>query len=280
MSCNATPLVLVTAGRVGEWTVRVRVAMIPLTLLCITSLAACDSTSLAVPGEVAVDVVTPAGTQTAWCVGQGPGVVLVNGIGDDATSAQWVKVQSALADHARVCRYDRLGTGRSDSPNTAGRAADHLDEELDAVVDLAAKDAPVIVVAHSFGGYLSRVYADRHPDRVRALVFVDALDPSVGVPAGTGASTTADVEMADEQLDLKGLEGAVQSVVHLAEDPVVIVLSRGEGATTAWTEGQQRLAALSSRSTLVVVPQVGHQIPSEDPVAVVTAVDDAIRATR
>ncbi|MHA7285961.1 alpha/beta fold hydrolase [Arthrobacter sp. MDT3-44] len=213
-------------------------------------------------------------------MGQGPGVVLVNGIGDDATSAQWVEVQSALADHARVCRYDRLGTGRSDAPNTAGRAADQLDEELDAVVDLAAKDAPVIVVAHSFGGYLSRVYADRHPDRVRALVFVDALDPSVGVLAGTGASTTADVEMADEQLDLKELEGAVQSVAHLAEDPVVIVVSRGEGATDAWTEGQQRLAALSSRSTLVVVPEVGHQIPSEDPVAVVTAVDDAIRATQ
>jgi len=259
--------------------VRACMTLIPLTLLCVASLAACESVRVAVPGEVAFEVDTSAGTQTAWCVGQGPGVVLINGIGDDATSAQWIEVQSALADHSRVCRYDRLGTGRSHPPDTAGRAADQLDEELDAVVDLAAGDAPVIVIAHSFGGYLSRVYADRHPDRVRALVFVDALDPSVGVLAGTGASTMSDVKMADEQLDLEDLEHTVQSVVHLSQNPVVIVLSRGEGATTSWTEGQQRLASLSSRSTLVVVPDAGHQIPSEDPVAVVTAVNDAIRMT-
>ena len=83
--------------------------------------------------------------------------------------------------------------------------------------------------------------------------------------------------MADERLDLDDVERAARSVTALADDPHVVVLVRGEGATEPWLAGQQQLAALSGRARTVVVPDAGHQIPSEAPEAVAAAVEDVLR---
>lgn len=235
--------------------------------------SACTSSPDGVPREQATGLALPVGSQQAWCAGEGTPVVLVGGIGDDASSVQWLDVERGLSDRARVCRYDRPGTGRSPAPAQPGRGADELTTELDAVVRHAGRTAPVVVVAHSFGGYLARVYADRHPDRVAGLVLVDALDPSVGLLRGTGAATLDDVPMADEDLDLRDVEAAAARVDALPHDPPLTVLSRGRDTTVAWTAGQQQLAALSSRAEVEVVADAGHQIPTEAPEAVVTSVE-------
>jgi hypothetical protein len=96
-----------------------------------------------VPGEVAAEVGAPTGSQQVWCAGDGPAVVPVNGIGDDATSEQWIEVERALTS-TRVRRYDRPGTGADHAPRAAGRGAGELDAELDAVVDHAADRGPVV----------------------------------------------------------------------------------------------------------------------------------------
>lgn len=260
------------ADHAGGGLVRQRALRLAVVALVGAAAAGCGQGPRPVSGERSASISVPAGSQRAWCAGTGPAVVLISGIGDDATSAQWVEVERALAKDTHVCRYDRPGTGASRSPATAGRGADELVKELDTVVDHAAARANVILVAHSYGGYLALLYANRHPDRVSGLVLVDALDPAVGVLRGTGASTLAEVAMAQEQLDLGDVERAAKAVTELAGDPPVVVLSREKDSTAAWTAGQQHLAALSRRSAREVADGAGHQVPSEAPQAVVAAV--------
>ncbi len=222
-------------------------------------------------GEVFASLELPDGTQQVWCVGQGPGVVLVNGIGDQASSRQWLDLQDQLAEDARVCRYDRPGTGGSPPPTQAGRGPEALTLELGAVVDHTKEDE-VVLVAHSFGGYLARLYAQRHPQRVRGVVFVDALDPSVGLVRGTGADDLDVVAMADEQLDLRALETAAAAVTEWPADIEIVVLVRERDVTQAWMEGQHRLAALSPCSNVEVVKDTSHQIPTDAPQVVADTV--------
>lgn len=107
-----------------------------------------------------------------WKAGEGePNVVIVPALG--APAIEWVRVQRALADHVAVYLYDRAGLGWSDPascPRTASRMADELHQVLEAT-DIAP---PYVLVGHSMGGYVARLYATRHPDRTAGMVLVDS----------------------------------------------------------------------------------------------------------
>lgn len=242
-----------------------------LLLLTTLVLAAACQPDGQLDGKAAASLELPLGTQQVWCVGKGPGIVLVNGLGDQASSRQWLDVQGQLAKDARVCRYDRPGTGGSPPPTRAGRGPEALTRELGAVVDHTT-DSEVVLVAHSFGGYLARLYAERYPQRVRGVMFVDALDPSVGLVRGTSADDLGTVAMADEQLDLRALETAAAAVTELPADIEIGVLVRERDVTQAWMQGQHRLAAISPRANVEVVEDTSHQIPTDAPRAVADAV--------
>jgi pimeloyl-ACP methyl ester carboxylesterase len=153
----------------------VRPARWLLLFTTVVVVAACEPAGQA-GAATAAALETPGGTQQVWCLGRGPGVVLIDGIGDQVSSRQWLDVQGELAQDARVCRYDRPGTGASPPPTQPRRGPGALDTELDTVVDHTT-DGEVVLVAHSFGGYLARLFARHRPERVRGIVFVDALDP-------------------------------------------------------------------------------------------------------
>ncbi|MFG6445025.1 alpha/beta fold hydrolase [Microbacterium sp. P07] len=105
-----------------------------------------------------------------------PVVVILTGAGDTARS--WLPVQTTLAHELRVVSYERSGIGASDpgSPRTvAGMVA-----ELRGVIDALASGRRVLLVGHSFGALVARVYAARHPDRVAGLVMIDATPDLLG----------------------------------------------------------------------------------------------------
>jgi len=105
------------------------------------------------------------------CEGQGPiNVFLEAGLND--FSLHWNRLQPLLAQHARTCSYDRAGLGWSDaSPNPP--TLTNAVEDLHAVVHASSGQAPLILVGHSFGSLLVRSYAQRYPEKVRALVLLD-----------------------------------------------------------------------------------------------------------
>ena len=110
------------------------------------------------------------------CTGEGaPTVILESGL-DMGGSTGWVSVQPEIARSARVCSYDRAGYMWSEGrggPRDAARIAD----ELHALLTRADIPPPYIMVGHSVGGPLVRVFDHRFPDEVVGFVFVDISHP-------------------------------------------------------------------------------------------------------
>jgi pimeloyl-ACP methyl ester carboxylesterase len=205
-----------------------------------------------------------------------PAVVLVHGIGDEASSASFDKVLERLPPDRRVCRYDRPGAGDSPEPRRHGRDAGDLDQELDGVVQRADPDRPVLLVGHSFGSYPVLTYTTRHRERVAAVVLLDGVDPTMGLRKAIGVSDWSDVKMAAERLDLAAVQEQTASAVSagagaFADLPLTVV-RRDKGVMPDWLAAQQRLTALSSKGRLVVAAGSGHEVPTDAPDSVVTAI--------
>src|SRR5215813_13487568 len=109
------------------------------------------------------------------CEGDGgPSVIFDAALG--GSSLSWTLVQPAVARLTQACSYDRAGFGWSDAgplPRTAGRIADELNELLHA----AAVAPPYVLVGHSYGGLVMRLYASRHPNDVAGLVLIEPAIP-------------------------------------------------------------------------------------------------------
>lgn len=104
----------------------------------------------------------------------GPAVIFDAALG--GSSLSWSLVQPGVARLTRTCSYDRAGFGWSDAgplPRTAGRIADELHQLLRA----AAIPAPYVLVGHSYGGLVMRLYASRRGNDVAGLVLIEPAIP-------------------------------------------------------------------------------------------------------
>ena len=99
-----------------------------------------------------------------------PLVLLESGIA--SSSLSWTVVQPEIAKYTRVCAYDRAGLAWSEAARTA-RSFDDIVDELSRVLAHVAPEDQYALVGHSFGSYVIRAYAMRHPNNVRGLVLVD-----------------------------------------------------------------------------------------------------------
>jgi pimeloyl-ACP methyl ester carboxylesterase len=106
------------------------------------------------------------------CAGSGsPTVVLEAGFGN--SSRTWSLVQPELGGTTRTCTYDRAGLGESEPMPGLHDAGDEI-RDLERLLERGRIEPPYVLVGHSYGGLLARLYAHAHPDETVGVVLVDA----------------------------------------------------------------------------------------------------------
>jgi pimeloyl-ACP methyl ester carboxylesterase len=103
--------------------------------------------------------------------GEGPPIVFLHGINDQAGS--WARVAPGLALSHRVAALDLAGHGES-APHGGRLTLDDLVASAEVGIRHAGGGRPAVLVGNSFGGFLALVHATRHPAEVAGLVLVNA----------------------------------------------------------------------------------------------------------
>lgn len=103
-------------------------------------------------------------------------------------AADWAVVQEKLALRGlRSLAYDRAGLGHSD-PGPTPRDGRAIVADLRALLQQLGEAGPYVLVGHSMGGLMVRLFALTHPGQTTGVVLVDAVTPDImKTAAGPGA---------------------------------------------------------------------------------------------
>jgi pimeloyl-ACP methyl ester carboxylesterase len=152
---------------------RVSLRLIATLVLSITMFWCGDAVADCLGGKVNV------GGYALWMQSRGhgtPTVVFESGGGED--SREWSNIEPVIRERAKVRTvvYDRAGLGKSD-PNPRPYRIEDEGTALRRALDQCVIHGPIILVAHSYGGFISEIVASEDK-RVKGLVLVDANIPS------------------------------------------------------------------------------------------------------
>lgn len=213
--------------------------------------------------------------------------------------ADWHRVAPDVAKSAKVVVYTRAGSGKSD-PRPEARTPQRASLELDQLIEAAQLKPPFILVGHSYGGYLIRLFAARHPDKVAGMVFVD---PSMErfntelkkVDAAkltqdlrhletlTPAAFKIEARLVDEAFTaasrlpaprLPDVPSVVLTSTMVREKPEFFMHS--VPAVAVWRKLHEQLFRQFSNGSHSVTATSGHNIHMEDPALVSGAIEQVI----
>jgi pimeloyl-ACP methyl ester carboxylesterase len=193
------------------------------------------------PGSLA-----PAGDHRLYveCTGSGSPTVVLDSGGEGGVES-WTEVQPRIARFTHVCSYDRAGNGLSPEVPGTRTAGDQAEDLAQLVSELDV--GPVVVVGHSWGGLVDRLFASSHPDSTAGVVQVDA---SVG--------NTAAAHLSFEGLDVGRSVDEATQVRTLGEVPLVVLTAGKPPFAPGWLQLQDGLARLSSNTVHAVALYTDH----------------------
>jgi pimeloyl-ACP methyl ester carboxylesterase len=205
----------------------------------------------------------------------------------------------------RVCAYDRPGTTRLDgtlSPSTPVRQPTTAQDgaaDLHTLLRAAKQKGPYVLVAHSWGGLIGRLYASTYPDEVSGLVLLDAgsefLQDTL-TPAQWARFVQASKELGEpkelEATDYQPSVDALRAAPPVRGIPAVVLSAdrcwftfpgddavEAEATCSAWLVAQDQLATVLDAEHITHTNS-GHFIQGENPKLVIDSVDEVVVAAR
>ena len=103
-----------------------------------------------------------------------PTIICEAGLG--CGSETWCAIRDLLAESMSVLSYDRAGLMYS-QPRGDPLTIEAVVSDLRSLIDHTRPPQPYIFVGHSYGGVLIRHFAERFPELVDAIVFVESVQP-------------------------------------------------------------------------------------------------------
>jgi pimeloyl-ACP methyl ester carboxylesterase len=205
-----------------------------------------------------------------------------------------------VSKFTRVCAYDRPGTTLNDDTQTKSTPVQQPTTAQQGVADLHAvliasrEPRPYVLVGHSWGGLIARLFASMYPDEVAGLVLVDSASEFLKSSL-TPAQWATYIEATKKLIGSNGLEapdhartlGLLHSSPRVRPIPVVVLTSDKRfdfgagGAETwpAWRTAQDRLAKLLNAKH-VSNTNSGHAVQMEQPQLVIDAIRQVVDAVR
>jgi pimeloyl-ACP methyl ester carboxylesterase len=211
-------------------------------------------------------------------------VVYLHGLGGDGSDVKSINTQ--LASQARVCTYDRVNVGRSDSDPARHTGADSV-RDLHALLDAAAVPGPYLLVGFSFGGLLAIMYAATYPDQVMGLVSLDGSLPTDDqvdqlIPKDERTQVMAEQETNQERVEFYRTTDEAKALVAKVPDvPVTYLAARPVELPPNWpVKRMQTFIAAKQLQFTKTVPQgrlvevqSSHDIDLEQPELVIKEIN-------
>lgn len=227
--------------------------------------------------------------------GSGPQTVIFEA-GFASDLSVWRKVAPEIAKKMQIVLYSRAGTGKSLARPQA-LTIEQSNAELEQL--LLSKDIkpPYILVGHSYGGFLIRYFASRHPEQIAGLVFVDPADEGLEVAlkeinaarviqdqhalvAQIPPKWQADLKLIQQILD----KGKLPEMGKLPDVPAVLLTSvrvregsdffqETPAAVKLKRERHQAFFSQFSNGAHVVTANSGHTIQMQEPELVIAAIE-------
>ncbi len=259
------------------------------------------------------------------CSGRGsPTAVLVGGLRAsvddwDISDKSKPTVFTGVAKFTRVCVCDRPGTPIGDKPSRSDpvpqpTTAKDAIADLHALLSAAGEAGPYVLVGHSYGGLIVRLYASTYPKEVSGLVLIDALSEGLQdaekpeqwaiqrkLIEGEVRESVAlypaleriDVDRSCDQIRAAPALHPMPIVVLSADQPwgpqVPPMIAAGRLAAdippdfgyvtdVAQKKAQERLAKLVPNEKHVTNTNSGHEIHKEQPQLVIDAIREVVEA--
>ena len=271
------------------------------------------------------------------CQGKGrPTVVFVSGAADRTETWSITQDSSkqavlpAIVESNRVCTYDRPGTylltgeGEEDFEPSRSTAVDQPTTLRDGARDLHAllrasgERGPYVVVGHSMGGAIAKLYASKYPQDVSGLVLVDYTPYAArnsltdkqwglwknpllgGKPPKEALDLYPDVEWFDHQRNFHQDSVApplkpMPLILFISDKPFDLTPYVEDGSLPMTAEQAEQFRKLLKQSwlgamadlvsqvpgaRLITDPHSGHYIHQEQPQLVINSVREVIEAAR
>jgi len=234
-----------------------------------------------------------------------PAVVLVSGFG--SPQEYWNPVIPGLAANATVVTYDRAGVGSSEI-NDLPAHGEQSARDLHALLAKLALPGPYLLVGHSYGGFVARLFASMYPADMAGLVLEetqheDNLDEIRRILTGKDLETFDQVllpgfaapENPKNESDFRNVtREQLKKSKPLPRMPFVVLTCRGrayamrpmfsEAALAAMAKLDEdlmgRLVASVPGGKQIMIEGTGHHVHVDKPAALIVPVVEMIGQVR